>query len=25
VSPQLAVEAMLFDIQEAVTCPRSWE
>ena len=25
VSPQLAVEAMLFDIQEARTCPRSWE
>jgi DNA polymerase-3 subunit delta' len=25
VSPQLALEAMLFDIQEAVTCPRSWE
>jgi DNA polymerase-3 subunit delta' len=25
VSPQLAVEAMLFDIQEAVVCPRSWE
>ena len=25
VSPQLAVEAMLFDIQEAVICPRSWE
>lgn len=25
VSPQLAVEAMLFEIQEARTCPRSWE
>jgi DNA polymerase-3 subunit delta' len=25
VSPQLAIEAMLFDIQEAITCPRSWE
>jgi DNA polymerase-3 subunit delta' len=25
VSPQLAVEAMLFDIQEAIVCPRSWE
>jgi DNA polymerase III subunit delta' len=25
VSPQLAVEAMLFEIQEALTCPRSWE
>ncbi len=25
VSPQLAVEAMLFDIQEALSCPRSWE
>jgi DNA polymerase-3 subunit delta' len=25
VSPQLAIEAMLFDIQEATTCPRSWE
>jgi DNA polymerase-3 subunit delta' len=25
VSPQLAVEAMLFDIQEAILCPRSWE
>jgi DNA polymerase III subunit delta' len=25
VSPQLAVEAMLFDIQEVRTCPRSWE
>jgi DNA polymerase-3 subunit delta' len=25
VNPQLAVEAMLFDIQEARTCPRSWE
>lgn len=25
VSPQLAIEAMLFDIQEAMTCPRSWE
>jgi DNA polymerase-3 subunit delta' len=25
VSPQLAVEAMLFDIQEARTCPRPWE
>jgi DNA polymerase-3 subunit delta' len=25
VSPQLAVEAMLFDIQEARTCPPSWE
>ena len=25
VSPQLAVEAMLFEIQEARICPRSWE
>jgi DNA polymerase-3 subunit delta' len=25
VGPQLAVEAMLFEIQEALTCPRSWE
>jgi len=25
VSPQLAVEAMLFEIQEARVCPRSWE
>jgi DNA polymerase-3 subunit delta' len=25
VSPQLAIEALLFDIQEATTCPRSWE
>ncbi len=25
VSPQLAIEAMLFDIQEALICPRSWE
>jgi DNA polymerase-3 subunit delta' len=25
VSPQLAFEAMLFEIQEARTCPRSWE
>jgi DNA polymerase-3 subunit delta' len=25
VSPQLAVEVMLFEIQEARTCPRSWE
>lgn len=25
VSPQLALEAMLIRIQEAVTCPRSWE
>ncbi len=25
VSPQLAVEAMLFEIQEARTCPRPWE
>jgi hypothetical protein len=25
VTPQLAIEAMLFDIQEALTCPRSWE
>lgn len=25
VSPQLAVEAMLMKIQEALTCPRSWE
>jgi DNA polymerase-3 subunit delta' len=25
VSPQLAVEAMLFEIQEARTCPQSWE
>jgi DNA polymerase-3 subunit delta' len=25
VSPQLAIEALLFDIQEAITCPRSWE
>ncbi len=25
VSPQLATEAMLFDIREAIRCPRSWE
>jgi DNA polymerase-3 subunit delta' len=25
VSPQLAIEAMLFEIQEARLCPRSWE
>lgn len=25
VGPQLVVEAMLFDIQEALICPRSWE
>lgn len=25
VSPQLAVEVMLFEIQEARTCPQSWE
>jgi DNA polymerase-3 subunit delta' len=25
VGPQLAVEVMLFEIQEARTCPRSWE
>lgn len=25
VNPQLAVEAMLFEIQEARVCPRSWE
>lgn len=25
VSPQLAIEVMLFDIQEVVRCPQSWE